>query len=196
MECVVDALTGPEASPLLARVASSTFGPLIAMARNQLVEKFLTSDLEWLWCVDTDIVFRTNAVDRLWEIADPITRPIVSALYFIPSAYDDKVPAIYRAVNESGRLVFRPLKKWPENSLLKVDAVGAGCMLVHRSVFEKIQKDHDGDPCWFRECVINQRPMGEDLSFCVRAAGAGFPVHADTSVQVGHMKTIMIGHPT
>lgn len=38
--------------------------------------------------------------------------------------------------------------------------------------------------------------MGEDLTFCLRCAAAGIPVHVHTGVQVGHMKSVMLGNVT
>jgi GT2 family glycosyltransferase len=35
--------------------------------------------------------------------------------------------------------------------------------------------------------------MGEDLTFCLRAAAAGYPIHVHTGVQVGHMKSTTLG---
>jgi hypothetical protein len=190
----VDRVLTTERSPI-ARVVTASAGPLIAMARNMLVGQFLEGDAEWLMCVDTDIVFNPDAISRLRSVADESLRPVVSGLYYVINN-DDQVPAMYAAGSRDGNLYFQAFKEWPEDSLLEVDAVGAGFMLVHRSVFEKIRADHDGDQCWFRECVLNQRPIGEDLSFCIRVAGAGFPVYVHTGVQAGHMKTIMIGKPT
>ncbi len=52
------------------------------------------------------------------------------------------------------------------------------------------------DPCapWFRESAIGapMSLMGEDLTFCLRCAAAGIPVHVCTGVKAGHMKTTML----
>ena len=34
--------------------------------------------------------------------------------------------------------------------------------------------------------------VGEDLTFCLRCAAAGVPVHVHTGVRAGHMKTTML----
>ena len=31
--------------------------------------------------------------------------------------------------------------------------------------------------------------MGEDIAFCLRAGAAGFPIHVNTGVHIGHAKT-------
>ena len=48
---------------------------------------------------------------------------------------------------------------------------------------------------WFTEITGNGRRYGEDLSFCIRAAAAGFAVHADTGARAGHVKPAVLGLP-
>jgi hypothetical protein len=38
--------------------------------------------------------------------------------------------------------------------------------------------------------------MAAGLTFCLRAAAAGIPVHVHTGVQVGHIKPQMLGKVT
>jgi len=38
--------------------------------------------------------------------------------------------------------------------------------------------------------------LGEDVSFCLRAAASGVPVHVNTNVTTGHVKAVMIGEPS
>ena len=192
---VLNAVSGPDSDPAIGGVISSSAGPLLALGRNLLVEQFLSYDLEWLCSVDTDIVFATDAVSRLLKDADPIHRPIVSALYYI---FEDgvKMPAAYENCSEDETLDIHPIEDYVEDSVMRVFGVGAGFLLVHRSVFETIRKDSAGERCWFREGVIAGRDFGEDMSFCIRAAISRFPVHVNTGVQVGHIKSAQLGEVT
>jgi hypothetical protein len=46
---------------------------------------------------------------------------------------------------------------------------------------------------WFRETPVGPMAlMGEDMTFCLRCAAAGIPVHVHTGVKAGHMKTTML----
>ena len=192
LQSMLNAVSGPDADPAIGGVISSSAGPLLALGRNLLVEQFLTYDLEWLCTIDTDIVFSTYAVSRLLEDADPIHRPIVSALYYV---FEDgkKIPAAYVNMSENEELDIHPIEDIKDDQIVRVFSVGAGCLLVHRSVFETIKRDAAGERCWFREGVIAGRDFGEDVSFCIRAAISSFPVYVNTGVQVGHMKTAMLG---
>ena len=175
----------------IGNMSSSTAGPLIAVARNNIVRNFLEQDQEWLWMVDTDIAFMPDAIDRLMDEADPDECPVLSALYFV-FAGKTQTPAVYRdSIDIPG--TFDAFTEIPGNEVVEAGAVGAGCLLVHRSVFEKIKKDNDGDECWFREMVRNGRDVGEDISFCFRVRESGFPIHVHTGVRVGHMKVALLG---
>lgn len=66
-----------------------------------------------------------------------------------------------------------------EGAVVEVDAAGTGCMLIHRSVLEKVPRP------WF-----SYREGGtEDMYFCRKAQKAGFKVHGDMSVICSHSGT-------
>jgi GT2 family glycosyltransferase len=171
-------------------------GPLLVLGRNLLTSQFLGRDQEWLMMVDTDIVFKKDAVSRLLASADPVERPIMSGLYHIFEK-GKKVPAVYaNEGSEPSELELVPYDSPDEDIVAQAFAVGAGFLLVHRSVFEKIRDMSEGQASWFREIVVNGRDFGEDISFCLRANVAGFPIHVNTGVRVGHIKSAMLGEVT
>lgn len=195
LNCTLNAVSGPEADPAIGGVISSSAGPLLALGRNLLVKQFLSYDLDWLCTVDTDIVFKTDTISRLLASADPVERPIMSALYYVFKEAQ-KMPAAYINKGEGENLDIWPMPEEAGEEVARVFSVGAGFLLVHRSVFETIQKDAGGDNCWFREGVIEGRDFGEDTSFCIRAAISGFPVHVNRGIRVGHVKSAILGEVT
>ena len=61
-------------------------------------------------------------------------------------------------------------------SFLEVRACGLGCVLIHRSVLEKVE---------FR---YNKHTSGfDDVFFCEDVIKAGFKVYADTSIRCRHL---------
>jgi hypothetical protein len=67
---------------------------------------------------------------------------------------------------------------------------------MHRDALETVKAaSRDVAAPWFRESPVGAplTLMGEDMTFCLRAAAAGIPVHVHTGVQVGHMKPQMLG---
>ena len=67
-------------------------------------------------------------------------------------------------------------------------ATGAAFLLMHRDALETVAvAAADAAAPWFRESAIGAplSLLGEDLTFCLRCAAAGVPVHVHTGVQVG-----------
>ncbi len=78
--------------------------------------------------------------------------------------------------------------------LAEVEHVGAGFQLVHRRVYEVLQRRHPGPLPWYAEEVYLGAPVRKDWTFCRRARAAGFPVKVHTGVVVGHYKLLPV-HP-
>lgn len=172
-------------------------GPNISEARNLVVRRFLDEcRAPWLLMCDTDMVFTPGDVDRLVAAADPARRPVLGALcYSQDGQTGEKQPTMYELVQEDGggQVGFARYKAWPQDACMPVGATGAAFLLVHRGALAAVEKA-SGDKAapWFRESVIGAALVGEDMTFCLRCAAAGIPVHVHTGVKVGHMKTTML----
>lgn len=104
--------------------------------RNAIVRDFLKTDSEWLFWVDSDTLVPVGAVSRMLAHG----RTLVSGLYYGKNAPHD--PIAYTVYNGGFAPIDRTLR-WERGEILPVDAVGMGCMLTHRSVFEDIQKNYE-----------------------------------------------------
>lgn len=162
-------------------------GANVATPRNEIVREFVASDIDYLWFIDTDMVFEDDVLERLIERAHPVERPIVGALCFSLQNGMKARPTIYRV---RGDRQVGVEYDYPVDKLYEVDATGTGCLLIHRSVFEKMD-DNSAYP-WFRESSLGNTPIGEDITFCIRARALGFPIYVDTSIKVGHEKTFVV----
>ena len=145
-------------------------------ARNTGCTKALELDFEWLFFLDDDTIPPNDAILRL--IAHK--KPIVSGLYYrrnLPIC-----PVMLRNV-DSGR---QWITEFTSPSLIEVDYVGAGCLLIHKEVLHSLQQP------WFEwkadrfDLPINER-MSEDFSFCEKARQNGYKIYVDTSVQCRHV---------
>jgi GT2 family glycosyltransferase len=161
--------------------------PYIDKARNVVVDKFLASDRDWLLTVDTDVILPACVVTRLMSRG----LPLVGALIYVnqqppfPQIYDQIADFSYGDMG-----IFQVRQKWEPGELLKADGTGAGCMLIHREVFEAI---HGNPPFrWYQHEFIGNEMFGEDFTFCRRAKAAGFQLYIDTSVHAGHIKPHII----
>lgn len=168
-------------------------------ARNEVIRFFLDeTEPEWLLCVDSDMGFAHDLIERLLAVADKDARPVVGALCFglkkhgtdhdLQSVTLRCFPTLYTYEERETEVGFAAMTDYPRNQLVQVAATGAACFVVHRTVLEKMRTEF-GD-AWF-DLVVHPRktkPFGEDLSFFTRCAGIGVPVYVHTGVQTSHDK--------
>ncbi|MFA5712161.1 glycosyltransferase family 2 protein [Mycolicibacterium sp.] len=172
-------------------------------ARNLGVQRFLDeTDHEWLWFVDTDMGFLPDTVDRLVDAADPDERPVVGALCFAlrEMSYDGyggrrciPAPTLYMpAKTADGVVGFSNRWEFPDNTVLQVAGTGAACLLIHRTVLEKMRAEC-GDAWFDRVRYSDGQAISEDLSFCARLLQLGVPLFVHTGVKTTHHKQVWIG---
>lgn len=178
--------------PLIGSFFDLGSGPLLSLARNLCAEAFLESRQEWLWFVDSDTVFPPATLPRMLAMADPERAPIVSAAVAVvrgkPPYGQHGLPDLgWAAFNEEPDGTLGMISTQVQlDPLHRVDAVGTGCLLIHRSVLEAI------GPGPFNEESSGKFVAGEDVAFCRRAAALGFPIHVAGHVRVGHAKVITL----
>lgn len=177
---------------LAVQAGSNLSGP-----RNGLVEKFLAyGKADWLFMVDSDMVFNPDVIEALLEYADPEHAPIVGGLCFGFNEEGEICPTLYGLDGDPDKpeeLDVVRYNTWPVNTMFQVAATGAACLLIHKTALERIRDFNGGKGFneafpWFQELNHNGRPVGEDIAFCWRAGLAGIPVYVNTGVQIGHIK--------
>lgn len=145
--------------------------------RNMAAMEFLKSDSEWLFSIDSDVVPPMDAIDLMLEHGDKI----VSGVY--PVAIENKIVwAVGDYEDGKGRL-YSNLNTEP----FYAGYAGAGCLLVHREVFEMIEFP------WF---LWGHRKdggqTGEDFYFFNKCKENGYRLKVDPRVVCGHYKRINI----
>jgi hypothetical protein len=148
-------------------------------ARNTLVQRSLDVGSEWILFVDDDHVFPDDLLKKLLAH----DKDIVAAPYLRRAG--NHLPLVYSHRREDG--LYEPIDftQLPGEGLLKVHAVGAGCLLIRSEVFRAISSDAD----WFEHGRIQGRDWNaaEDIIFCEKANEAGFEIFIDLGTPVGHM---------
>lgn len=151
-------------------------------ARNTACRHCLEGGYEWLFSLDSDVIPPRDTINRL--IAHQL--PICSALYCRRSP-----PHAVPVMIKNGQWV----TSYVPGSMVEVDLVGAGALLIHRSVLEKLppQRPQMGKH-WFdwRVDCAGILPQGEclseDFTFCVAARrDLGIRVWVDTSLVCRHV---------
>jgi GT2 family glycosyltransferase len=147
--------------------------------RNNLVRSFLKTEADWLLQLDSDLSFQPNILDILLSNMS-MGSLVISGWYFLWRKKDNgyrKEPSVF---NFNGSK-FVNVERIPAG-FCEMQGSGAGCLLVHRSVYEKIGED------WFSEI----KPFKEDLSFCLRLMELGLLILIDSRVQMIHHKMVKI----
>lgn len=146
-------------------------------------------DYDYIMWIDSDIVFDTKQFFELLNHKKNIT----SGLYLMEGGrqfacvknWDEKF------FEENGHFQFlSPQDFKGQESLIKVNYVGMGWMLVKKGVFESINYP------WFEPL---RKTFGgvtdftmEDVAFCHKAIEQGFDIHVDPKIIVGHEKTVVL----
>lgn len=167
---------------------------LLVKTRNIIVKQFLEdTEAQWLLMIDSDQRLPLQAFDKLCEAVHDKDRPVVAGLVFAAFWTDAQelvpVPVIYRWDDEQG---IQPMHDYPADQIVEIGAAGTGCLMVHRSVFEKLQEtatENQGtDWCYFTDGPINGRWYGEDLLFSRKLTALGYKLHAHTGAILPHHK--------
>lgn len=148
-------------------------------ARNNAVHQLLGSSFEWLFFLDSDVIPPRDAILRLLAHKQP----------FISGVYARRSPPVGVPVMLRGH---NWITEYPANSIIEVDLVGAGCLLMHRTVFEKLPPQRPGKP-WFdwrvdmKGILPEGECMSEDFTLCIHYKRHGGRVLVDTGVVCRHV---------
>lgn len=154
-------------------------------ARNSLTQRFRG---DWLLQLDTDIEFEPDTLARMLDRMYRANVDVLSALYCFKS--HPFAPVIYRR-NENGGYAI--VGSWDGNgrddAILPCDGFGGGCLLVRRSVFERIHNELNGE-----EPFTRRLPLGEDLSFADRLKDLGIQAYFDPRIRVKHLRSVGVDY--
>lgn len=152
---------------------------------NHIINRFMKEDFHYWLSIDVDNPPLNNPLDLVkWEkdiigLPTPIwhytaekkgERPV----YWNAYDYDEKLDA-YREHQE-------------REGLQKVDAIGTGCFLIARRVFEN-KKMRMGAFLrqWHQDGTVHK---GNDHSFCERARGQGFKIYTHYDYPCEHYQNL------
>jgi len=157
-----------------------------AVVRNQIAEQFAG---DWVLQLDCDHTYDPDILQRMLRVFEDRERGIdvLSGIY-----YQKKPPymPVLFALNEQAEL-FQHLSDWPNRPFTTTGiGVGGGCLLVRRSVFERLAEEFPGEAPFDRIPALD---MSEDLSFCHRCHRAGIPVWVHPGIEPGHLHTREVG---
>lgn len=147
---------------------------------NQIALRLLAGPWTWWLSIDADNPPRNNPLELIALDKDFIGLP--TPVWHQKEA--SKFPLHWNAYRwDEAEQAYR---EWPRREgLQKVDAVGTGCFLAHRRVFEKIRAPFLRT--WKEDGTVD---LGNDMAFGRRAAAAGVEVYAHYGFTCSHHNEI------
>ena len=144
------------------------------VARNELAQRMRG---DWLLMLDTDMVFDPDVCARLLHLMKVYDVEVLSGIY--PYKTNPTIPVLSMVdKNGSGS----PIIAWdPDQELIEFGAAGAGCLLVRRTVFDRIASE------LFEKPFDRIGSRGEDFSFFARCKRLGISCWCAPRVRFGHL---------
>ena len=169
-----------------------THRQMVDDARNGLAEGFLTSDTEWLFWMDSDMTFSKDTLIEMFKVVEEKDAKMVTGVYYQRKGLNFPVLWSRGVPTEQGTISGLESKRSETNKYVgsftfphqdkkepfKVHAAGFGCVLVHRSVFEVMDRP------WFK---FLPGICSEDFYFFVNAQELGFELWATPVPDLGHI---------
>ena len=166
-------------------VYSCVKNTLVYQARNRIAAEAKKDGFDRIMWFDSDVTFPQDTMIRLIEDMDSTGADIVSGLYFLrkpntkPVVFDNVVWNLNAETKivDAGATYF---EDYPKNSLFECGGIGFGCVMTTVDIIDKVG-ERFGTP--FTPLV----GLGEDLSFCWRAAQCGGKIMCDSRIKCGHI---------
>ena len=146
--------------------------------RNLQVKRFLSSDAEFLFLVDSDCVPKPNTLKQLLDF----DLPFISAPH--PTIKGNETGVMIMDKVDEGYRQHRPFDK----GLEECDAVGCAGMMIRRDVFEQVEKPYFK----FIYDKEGQLVKGEDFYFCDKLKEAGIKIYAYCDIVQTHYVEVPI----
>lgn len=162
-----------------------TCGSLLCSERNRILMQFIKSDATHILCIDADLGWPAQDVERM----------LLRNLEFIGGVYPARHEKTFMSrplFNEDGSL------KTDGLSLIEMECIPAGFMLIKREVIQKMMDDNqdryykpkqnngpDGFALFNTE-LFDGEFWGEDFIFCKLVAKSGFKIWVDPMIQFDH----------
>jgi len=158
------------------------------LARNRFAIQILQTDFTHLIMLDLDHAHPYDIVQRLMVnfVRKPDLKVVGGLNYRRGEPYD---PCAFLR-GDDGK--YYPMSDW-EEGLIRVDALGTGCVAIAREVFEQIE------PPWFfndYSKVMDDVWPGEDIGFAMKCQQAGIEQWVDTTITSPHLIDALIDGQT
>lgn len=153
-------------------------GSLVYEAREKLATAAIEMGADYVFWIDSDMVFPPDVLQRLMNDIESEKGDIVSGLYFRRSSPFTPVVFDQLEVIDETRAKFTEFDEIPEG-IFECGGIGFGCVLMPTDALMSVMSKFG---TMFTPCY----GMGEDLSFCWRVRQCGYKIVTDPGLSLGH----------
>lgn len=167
------------------------------VSRNAIVKDAIANGSTHLLFIDSDVVPPPDAFERLLKH----NLPVISGLYYCRHRTDMDVgnlpialPPVPAMWLDNGQGSYAPITRW-NSQLVQCAVVGAGFLLIHMSVFQRLDNELNRNGSYFKwtsginntEYEEGKPGVSEDFFFCRLLGELGIPIYVDTTIKCQHM---------
>ncbi len=146
----------------------------VVHSRNLIIDYTIKNNYDYLLSVDQDVILPKDVIEKLLKF----NKEIISGVYygfFLIDGVKKLRPLLYKY--RDNKKYNLELNEVENESLIRVDECGAGCLLIKRNVLEK----------GIKFGLLEDPKTTDDVYFCQKATEAGFEIFAYTGVKAKHM---------
>jgi glycosyltransferase involved in cell wall biosynthesis len=163
----------------------TSMGTLIFDQRNNMVESALEEGADYVLFIDADMRFPKDTLERL--IAHD--KGIIGVNATTRSS-PVKATAKTLEIDEDGTCNWKQISSKNKTGIQQADGIGCGVMLISKETLTSIHK-----PWFFFELLPENKLLGEDIYFCIKAKDVGIDtfIDHDLSQEIGHVGNYTYG---
>jgi glycosyltransferase involved in cell wall biosynthesis len=163
----------------------TSMGTLIFDQRNNMVESALEEGADYVLFIDADMRFPKDTLERLLKHNKGIIG-VNATTRSVPV----KATAKTLEIEEDGTCNWKQISSKNKTGIEKADGIGCGVMLISKHTLTTIPK-----PWFFFELLPENKLLGEDIYFCIKAKDAGIEtfIDHDLSQEIGHVGNYTYG---
>jgi glycosyltransferase involved in cell wall biosynthesis len=163
----------------------TSMGTLIFDQRNNMVESALEEGADYVLFIDADMRFPKDTLERLIAHGKGIIG-VNATTRSIPV----KATAKTLEIDEDGTCNWKQISSKNKTGIQQADGIGCGVMLISKETLNAIPK-----PWFFFELLPENKLLGEDIYFCIKAKDVGIDtfIDHDLSQEIGHVGNYTYG---
>lgn len=151
---------------------------LTPVAREALADHALTAGMDYILMIDDDMLTPMDLFERLYNHNVDIVAPLAFTRNAPHYAVIYNCEAGFDPVMKNAYMMNHFIRNYPENQLVRCDAVGFGAVLIKMDIIKRMKKPY----------FQNAASTGEDVYFCYNAyQQTGAKVYMDTSLKIDHL---------